>query len=147
MTETRKLKRRLVFLHILSFIASVAPVAIAIGVNANEWFSTPRETVKIGIGAIIGAVLIILKVLGRIKMPRRLVIFGIVFAMIYLLSSILPDMLLISGMAFLGEALDALLFQRAIRNTREKIGIKKTADATAKQIEDILDKYVGSGRT
>ena len=147
MTEARKLKRRLVFLHILSFVASVAPVAIAVIMNADEWFSTPREAVKIGIGVIIGAVLIIMKVLGKIKMPRRLVTFGLVFAMVYLLSSILPDMLLLSGMAFLGEALDLLCFQRAIHSTREKIGIKKTADATAKQIEDILDKYVGSGRT
>ena len=147
MTEARKLKRRLVVLHVMSFIASVAPVAAVVAANADKWFSTPREAVKIGIGAIIGAVLIIMKVLGKIKMPRRLVTFGLVFTMIYLLGSILPDMLLLSGMAFLGEALDFLFFQRAIRSTREMIGIKKTADATTKQIEDILDKYVGSGRT
>ena len=147
MKKTRKLKVRLGFLHMFSFIASVTPVAIVVIMNADKWFSTPRETVKIGIGAMIGIVLIILKVLGKIKMPRRLVTFGIVFAMVYLLSSLLPDMLLLTGMAFLGEVLDVLFFQWAIRSTREQITAERTADVTAKQVESIIKRYVGSGRT
>lgn len=142
-----KLKIKLVFLQIFSFIFSIAPLAIAIIVNRDRYFGTPEESVKLGIGLIIGIVFICLKVLAKIKIPSRLVTYGIVFAMVYLLQSILTDLLLLSGMAFLGEILDFLFFQRAIRRTRERISAETTADATAVQVEKLFDKYVGSGRT
>lgn len=142
-----KLKIKLVFLQIFSFIFSIAPLAIAIIVNRDRYFGTPEESVKLGIGLIIGIVFICLKVLAKIKIPSRLVTYGIVFAMVYLMQSILADLLLLSGMAFLGEMLDFLFFQRAIRRTRERISAETTADATAVQVEKLFDKYVGSGRT
>ena len=145
--KSKKLKVRLVFLQIFSFIVCIAPLAIAVVMNRNEWFSTPEESVKIGIGAIIGIVLICLKVLAKIKMPRRIVTYGIVFAMTYLLGSILADLLLLSGMAFLGEALDLIFFQRAIKKTKESITAEKTADATAEQVEKMFERYIGNGRT
>lgn len=142
-----KLKIKLVFLQIFSFIFSIAPLAIAIIVNRDRYFGTPEESVKLGIGLIIGIAFICLKVLAKIKIPSRLVTYGIVFAMVYLMQSILTDLLLLSGMAFLGEMLDFLFFQRAIRRTRERISAETTADATAVQVEKLFDKYVGSGRT
>lgn len=145
--KTKKLKVRLVFLQIFSFIVCIAPLAIAVVMNKGKWFSTPEESVKIGIGAIIGIVLICLKVLAKIKMPKRIVTYGIVFAMTYLLGSILSDLLLLSGMAFLGEALDLIFFQRAIKKTKESILAEKTADATAEQVEKMFERYIGNGRT
>lgn len=147
MKETKKLRVRLVFLQIFSFIICILPVAVVVFLNREEWFSTPQESVKIGIGAVIGIVLICLKVLAKIKMPRRIVTYGIVFAMTYLLGSILADLLLLSGMAFLGEALDCIFFQTAIKRTKERITAEQTAEATAAQVEKIVEKYVGSGRT
>lgn len=137
----------LVLLQILSFIVCVAPIGVAVFINRNEWFGTPQESVKIGIGAIIAAVLIGLKALGKLKMPRRIVIYAIVFAMTFLLKSILDDLMLLSGMAFLGEFLDLIFLQTAIRRLKEDIKTEKTATATAEGMEKVFEKYVGSGRT
>lgn len=145
--KARKLKVRLVLLQILSFIVCVAPIGVAVFLNRNEWFGTPQESVKIGIGAIIAIVLVCLKVLGKLKMPRRIVIYGIVFAMTFLLKSILDDLMLLSGMAFLGEFLDLIFLQTAIRRLKEDIKNERTANATAESMEKVFEKYVGSGRT
>lgn len=147
MKAVTKMKVKLVLLQIFSFIFSIAPLAIAVVMNRGRYFSTPEESVKIGIGAVAAAVFICLKALGKLKIPPRIVTFGAVFAMSYLLKSILADLILLSGLAFLGEALDLLFFQAAIRRTRERITAEKTADATAAQVEKMFEKYVGSGRT
>lgn len=145
--ETKKLKRKLVLLCTMSFIASIAPLAVAVCMNADKWFCAPRESVKIGIGALIAIFLIALKAVGKLKMPRRIITFAVVFAMVYFLESLLTDLLLLSGMALFGEALDLIFFQAPIKRTREQILIGKTSDATAGKVEELLEKYVGSGRT
>lgn len=147
MKTITKLKLKLILFYILSFIVCVAPLVIVVIINRNEWFGTPQESVKIGIGAVIGIVLICLKVLGKIKIPKKIVIYGLVFAMTYLLGPILEDLLLLSGMAFLGELLDLIFFQRKIRKTKELIKTEKTADVTSEKVEKVFEKYVGSGRT
>lgn len=147
MKTITKLKLELILFYILSFIVCVAPLVIVVIINRNDWFGTPQESVKIGIGAVIGIVLICLKVLGKIKIPKKIVIYGLVFAMTYLLGPILEDLLLLSGMAFLGELLDLIFFQRKIRKTKELIKTEKTADVTSEKVEKVFEKYVGSGRT
>ncbi len=147
MKAKTKLRVKLVFLQIFSFIFSITPLAIAIVVNRDKYFSTPEESVKLGIGVIIAIVFIVIKALGKLKIPPRIVTFGAVFAMSYLLKSVLADLMLLSGLAFLGEALDLLFFQAAIRRTRERITAENTADATAGQVEKLFERYIGSGRT
>ena len=103
----------------------------------------PSDTVKLTLGGIIGLALLFLKVIGKLRMPRRIAFYGIVFAMAYLLRPVLDDIILLSGMALLGEFLDLILLQRAIAKTREIIQIGKTADATSNQVEEIFKKYIG----
>ena len=145
--SAKKLKIKLFILQICSFLFSIAPLAIAVMMKRDKYFSTPEESVKLGIGVIIAIVFICLKALGKLKMPKRIVTYGIVFAMAYLLKSILADLLLLSGMAFLGEGLDLLFFQTAIKKTKEMILAEKTADATTEQVEKLFEKYIGNGRT
>lgn len=140
------LKVRLVFLYIGSFIISIAPLLAILGIRWNKYTATPADTVKLCAGGVICLVLVFLKVIGKLKIPRRIVLFGIVFVMTYLLQSILNDLLLLSGMALAGELLDFVCFQRAIRITKENILIGKTADATTQKVEEVLKKYVGNGR-
>ena len=147
MKTVAKLKVKLVFLQIFSFLFSITPLAVAVFINRAKYFSTPEESVKLGIGAVIAAVFILMKVLAKIKIPRRIVTYGIVFAMAYFLESILADLLLLSGMAFLGEFVDLIFFQKSINRTREAISNEKIADVTAVQVENVLNKFVGSGRT
>ena len=76
-------------------------------------------------------------------MPRRIVLFSVVFCMVYLLQTILDDLLLISFLALLGEILDAIGFQWVIKKTKQDMIVSKTADATTQQVEQVLRQYIG----
>lgn len=148
MSKTKKpnLRLRLALLYIGSFIACTAPLLVCFILNWDTYTETPSATVKLCLGGVILLVLLFLKVVGKLKMPRRIVLFGIVFMMAYLLQAILDDLILLSGMALLGEGIDFVCFQRAIRITKENILVGKTADATTTQVEEVLKQYLGNGR-
>lgn len=139
----KKLKRNLVFLYIGSFLVSIAPLLAVLITRWNVYTKTPGDTVKLCIGGVICLFFIFLKVIGKLKMPNRIVLFGVVFALVYLLKAILDDLLLLSGMALAGELLDMLFFQMAIRRTKERILIDKTSTATSEKVEEVIKKYIG----
>jgi len=139
----KKLKRNLVFLYIGSFLVSIAPLLAVLITRWNVYTKTPGDTVKLCIGGVICLFFIFLKVIGKLKMPSRIVLFGVVFALVYLLKAILDDLLLLSGMALAGELFDMLFFQMAIRRTKERILIDKTSTATSEKVEEVIKKYIG----
>lgn len=140
------LRVRLILLEIGSFIVSVAPLIAIFVINWGKYTQTPAATVKLCFGGALVVALIFLKVIGKLHISSRIVFFSIVFAMAYLLQPILADILLISGLALLGEIVDCICFQRAIRITRENILVDKTANATTQKVEEVIKKYVGNGR-
>lgn len=142
MQKKPNLRLRLVFLYIGSFIVCVAPLLVCLIMNWDKYTKTPSDTVKLCIGGILVVFFLFLKVIGKLKMPRRIVLFGIVFILAYLLQSILSDLILLSGMALAGEFLDCVCFQRAIRITKENILIGKTADTTTSQVEEVIKRYI-----
>lgn len=144
--NVKKMKSRLVLLQIGSFIVSIAPLVIVLIINWGKYTKTPGETVKLCIGGIMVAFFIFLKVIGKLKMPRRIVLFGVVFIMAYLLQAIMDDMILLSGMALLGEFVDMVCFQGFIKKLKENIIVGKTANATTTQVEEVIKKYIGNGR-
>ena len=139
----KKMKSKLVFLYIGSFLVSIAPLLVVLIARWNVYTKTPGDTVKLCIGGVICLLFIFLKVIGKLKMPSRIVLFGVVFALVYLLKAILDDLLLLSGMALAGELLDMLFFQMAIRRTKERILIDKTSTATSEKVEEVIKKYIG----
>lgn len=145
-TKKPKYRLRLFFLYIGSFIVCVAPLSVYVFFNAERYIQTPTDTVKLCIGGFVALIFLFLKVIGKLGMPRRIVLFGVVFIMTWLLQSILADLLMLSGMALVGEFADTIFFQRAIRITKENILIGKTATVTAEQVEQIIEKRLGNGR-
>jgi hypothetical protein len=137
------LRARLVFLYIGSFIAFSAPLAICFILRRKEYIKAPADTVKLALGGVLLAVIIAFMILGRLKIHRRIVGLGISFILVYLLQAVLVDLDLLLGLALIGEVLDLILFQGAIKSTKEKILITKTADATSEQVEEVLKKYIG----
>jgi heme/copper-type cytochrome/quinol oxidase subunit 1 len=116
------------------------------GVKWNDYTTTPTQTIKLCVGGIILLFMVFLKVIGKLGMPRRIVSFSVVFILAYLLQAVLNDLMLLSGMALLGEFLDFVCFQHAIRVTKENILVSKTANTTTEQVEKVLQKYLGNGR-
>lgn len=149
MNETKRklsLRGRLIILEIASFIVSITPLVLIFTINWNKYAATPADTVRLSLGGILIVMLFFLKAIGKLRIPSRIVFFGMIFVMSYLLKAVLADILLISGMALAGEIVDCICFQRAIRITRDNIFVNKTADATTQKVEEVFKKYVSNGR-
>jgi type III secretory pathway component EscR len=101
------------------------------------------QTVKLGAGCVIVLILLLLKVLGKLKVPSRVTVFTMAFVLSYLLAPILDDMMLLSGAALVGEAIDSMFFSRLIEKTKEQIRIEENATATADKVEVVLKTYLG----
>ena len=142
-----KKNKKLLGLALASFIVSAGPLVSVIIANRAKYFTTPSATVKIGIGALIGFFLLFLKVLGKLKIPSGVCAYGIVFVLSYLLVPLLQDITLIAGAALLGEVLDYVFIQRLIKAERTRIQNERAADVTAEKVEELFQKYIGSGRT
>lgn len=141
------MKIKLILLQMFSFVASIAPLAVTVVVRWGEYVKSPSDSVRLGIGCIFVVLFVILKVLGKLRMPKRIAFFAIVLMMSYLLKPIIDDLILLSAMALAGEFIDAVFFQRKIESIRENIRVGKISDATAKQVETIISKYMSdSGR-
>ena len=140
-----KTKFKIVMLHILSFFCSTLPVIIYFAINHHKYLSTVPEKIKLGVGAVALCVIIVLKLVGKLKINSRIIIFGIVFAFSYLLEAILDDLLVFSFLALVGEALD-LIIGIFIKKEKRKLELRESAEAHAEAIEKIVEKSKVSGR-
>lgn len=143
MKTKRQLKRRLHLLYVVSFIVTLAPLIAVLAINWQSYTETAAETVKLTVGGVLVAIFMLLKVLGKLKIPRRVVCYAFVFALAYLLEAVLADLMILSGAALLGEVVDYIFLQRAIKGTKEAVLAAGTADATAERVEDMFKKYMG----
>lgn len=134
-------KSKIPLLYCLSFVLSVLPVSIYFFVNSDRYIKTIPDRIKITAGLVILSVIVILKVIGKLKMPSRTVLFGFVFIMCFLLGRVLNDLIVFSFLALVGEILDSIC-QIYIRRERERILTEKTANATADKLEKILNGRV-----
>ena len=140
----KRLKIRLALLSIGSFIVSVFPLALTLFLKRGEYMTTVSQTVKLSAGFLIGAVLMILKTVGKLKMPRRLTLYVTITLMAYLLKPILSDIMLLGVMAIIGEVCDSLFFGIAIKRTRQAIADERCAESTAGRVEEVIKKYMGA---
>lgn len=143
-------KSNLIWLKILAFVLSVTPILLIIAFNWNEYTVTVVETLKLSVGMIIAIIFLLLKCIGRLRLPeKRVFTYFVVFAMVFLLESILNDLLLFSGGALIGELL-ALPVEWKIKSMSNALHIDKTAEATAKaldsKIEAVVQKHITNGR-
>ncbi len=128
-------------LYLLSFVLSIAPVGICFFLNRHRYFVTLPDKVKITVGLVCLVFIVFLKVMGKLRMPSRAVLFGFVMIMCYLMERVLDDLLVFSFLALVGEVLD-LICQHFIRKAREERLLEKSAKRTAEEIERVLNGRV-----
>lgn len=137
-----KQKFKIIGLYVLSFLCSVLPATIYFAINHAKYISTVPAKIKLGIGAVVLIVIVALKLAGKLKINSRIVVFGIVFALSYLLDSILNDLIIFSGLALLGEALD-MIVGIFIKREKRKLEVNETAQANADAMEKVITKVSG----
>lgn len=115
--------------QLIGFVCSIAPVCITCAVNRQEYFSRPGGGWRLGIGAVICVVLVLLIFFDKIKAPPTVWIFGAVFGVAYLLEAILQDLVLLSGMALVGELIYYAVFRWSAKRMEKKYEARLTAQA------------------
>ena len=134
-------RAKICFLYICSFILSILPVGVYFIANADRYLVTLQDRVKISVGLVLLSVIVFLKVTGKLKMPSRVTLFGIVFLMSYLLGSILADIMIFSLLALMGEIMDSIC-QIFIKRAKREAQAQRVAQITANEMERILNGRV-----
>ena len=128
-------------MYICSFICSIAPLVIYVAVNHERYIGVRADAVKLSVGGLICAALVLFKILGRLKAPSSTVCLGIFFLLSYLLKSITDDLVVLSFLALTGDLADKIFLGIPISRLRSGISAERTADATADKLEAILERY------
>ena len=140
-----KKRALVVLLFICSFICSVAPIIVYFAVNSEKYIKTPEDTFKLCFGGLICLGLIMLKVIGKLKLPSSTVAFGFLFLLSYLLKSITDDLLIFSFLALAGDLADKIFFGIPISRLKKSIEYERSADITADKVDKLMERYFRGG--
>lgn len=117
-----KQKVNYALMSVLGFLVLIAPMLTVVILNWEEYTAhSYGGTIKLTAGGVMAAVFLFLMVLGKLKMPRGIIIAGVIFGFAWLLESILQDLKLLSGMFLLGETLYYIFFQAILKRMREQL--------------------------
>lgn len=137
------LRSKIILLQICSILISIAPLAICVAIKWDEYTATTGDSVKLGFGCVLAIIFVVLIVLGKLKIPNRVILFAIIAVFAFLLEKLLQDLLLLSVLAFAGGVIDHFVLQRFIKKMKEKQLIDKTADATTERVESVVKNLLG----
>lgn len=127
------MKRKLALLYSLSFVSSLAPVGVYVGLNWDKYVhSVPAGGLRLTFGGLMVAVIVAMKVAGKLKLEGNLRWFIFGAALCWMLQAVLADLAVIFLLAASGEAADALFFQRTIKKIKED----KESDDLAEKIAE-----------
>ena len=118
-----KLKVKYVVLTLASFIVLTAPLLIVLCVKWDTYTTSYSYggTIKLTAGGVMAVGFLIMMLLGKLKMPRGIIIAGVVFMFAWLLESILKDLKLLSGMFLLGETLYYIFFHFKCTQSQHRV--------------------------
>lgn len=140
--KKKHLKLRLCFLYIGSFTVCLAPLIAIVAFNWSDYIETPSDAIKLTVGGMFAVVLLVLGILGKLKLPSKIVWYGVGLIMAYLLQPIIDNILMLFTALLAGELVDMMLFKWSIKRTKEQILINRTADTTTNQVEQVIAKYL-----
>lgn len=125
---------KIVTLELIGFAVSVAPLLVVLISRWDRYVNTSGGAFRLTFGLIIILLFALLKAIGKLKMPRRVFVFATVSALAWLMESVLNDLSLLAGMAFVGEMLDIIIVQPLIRKEKEKQSNERLATAIGEAI-------------
>ena len=140
-----KKRALIVLLFICSFICSIAPITVYFAVNSERYIKSPEDTFKLCFGGLICLGIIMLKVLGKLKLPSSTVAFGFLFLLSYLLKSITDDILIFSFLALVGDLADKIFFAIPISRLKKSIEYERSADVTVRKLDEVMERYFRGG--
>ncbi len=116
---------------IINFLVYILPLGIFFLNNFDRYVRTAKDVVKLSAGAIVIIVILFFMVLGKLKMPGRLVMSVLFMGLCWLFNSMLSDLLIISALWCVSEVLDYVIVSPISKMLKRRLSIQETAYATA----------------
>lgn len=146
MKARSKLLWRYVLCCVASFMALVAPLTAVLIAKRAVYFTTATDIWKVSIGGGVCALLLLLLILGKLRVPSGITILLFVCVLSWLLGAILDDLFLLSCCALAGKVADWIFFAPRLRRLRRLLDMHEQADVTAEAVAAVLKSSEGSGR-
>ena len=114
-------------------------------INFNCYVTTKYEGIKLASGGMILLVIVILKVIGKLKIPSGITLYGIMLILSYLLNAIIADLMLFTFLALVGEILSSIC-DAVIKSLKKRFEREKAAEITANEVSRVLGASSRGGR-
>lgn len=122
-------RQKLWLWRIGGIVATFAPIAIAVGVNHEDYFVSKAAGLSLGLGGGLALILIVLSALGKLGklVDSGFKVTAFVFTFAILLEPIVLNLKFLSGMMVLGEVINAIIFAPQVARYKRKIDREATA--------------------
>ena len=113
-------RKQILLWQVIGYAVCVLPLLITVFVKRGELIAG-GSGVRVSAGLLIVLVVALLAVLGKMKMPGRVVSVGAAFAVSWLLESLLDNLVLLLGVLFAGILVDALVCETRVRKLQRTV--------------------------
>lgn len=141
--KTKRLKRRLLILRIVSFAVAVLPLLVFFFLNFGRYVKSIGDAVKLSAGGVVLLIMVALIALGKLRVPGRLVAAFIICTLCWLLSPLLEDLTVITTIWLVSTAVDVMIFSPLVGYTKRKVDMSESADTTADVTMAAVKEYLG----
>ena len=113
-------RKKILLWQVIGFAVCVLPLLITVYVKRGELIAG-GSGIRVSAGLLIVLVVALLAVLGKMKMPGRVVSVGAAFAVSWLLESLLDNLVILLGVLFAGILVDALVCETRVRKLQRTV--------------------------
>lgn len=127
-----------VLLQIGGYVASIAPVAVILGLKWDVYTATTASSISLGVGGAIALVLMLVKSLGKIpKNIHPIIKYVVALVLVFALDPIIQDLKILLSAAIVGELLD-LPIEHQVKATQKIIDQQATLQSIDNQTQAIV---------
>lgn len=119
-----------------SIFITFAPILFTIYIEREKYFATKAAGLSLTCGGIVAVVLVAVAMLGKgAKLfGSGVTVSGIIFLMAYLLEPILLNLQLLSGMLFMGFAINRVFVVPRVKQAERQVAAKMNAKALKEEL-------------
>lgn len=127
--------KKLLKLYIGSFLVSILPIVLLLVFRWDTYVkSVPAGAFRLTIGGITVAVVMLFKITGHLHIPSHFVWYVGLALFCWLMKAVLNDLMLVFICAAVGEGIDEVFFQTAIKKERKERDMEKQAQVIIEQM-------------
>ena len=137
-------RKQILLWQVIGYAVCVLPLLITVYVKRGELIAG-GSGFRVSAGLLIVLVVALLAVLGKMKMPGRVVSVGAAFAVSWLLESLLDNLVLLLGVLFAGILVDALVCETRVRKLQRTVERMENREDMTAATASALAQAMGEG--